>query len=63
MTFQNLMKLKNPNSEEAHQMVVKQWIDFNYPDLCWTGMPGGMRVNIGTAMKMKRMGGNFTNEP
>lgn len=43
-------------TEQHEQEVVAKYIDLLYPGILWTASAGGMRVSIGTIMKMKRAG-------
>lgn len=43
-------------TEQAEQEKVAAYINDRYPEVLWTASCGGMRVSIGTAIKMKRSG-------
>jgi|WetSurMetagenome_2_1015567.scaffolds.fasta_scaffold1287529_2 hypothetical protein len=44
------------HDEHQHQVAVARHIDSTYHDLCWSASCGGMRTNLGTAVKMKAAG-------
>lgn len=44
-------------NEEYHiQVALVNWIKVNYPDVLFTIAPNGMKLSIGSAVKLKRMG-------
>jgi hypothetical protein len=45
------------NNNEYHiQVALVQWLHVQYPKMLFTISPSGMKLNIGQAVKLKRMG-------
>lgn len=44
------------NEEYQIQVALVNWIKTEYPDLLFTIAPNGMKLSIGSAVKLKRMG-------
>lgn len=42
--------------EYLEQVAVSNYLSYKYPSVLWTASAGGMRVSMGTAIKMKRAG-------